>query len=203
MNKRDSAILNDLQRHRVMSRDDIVSLHFNNLKDPIKACNNVLKRMRRDGYIEAKLDHQPYLYFLSPSPIKKDSQKIPHFLAIVDFYKQASKLRKPKQFIVEPKYGKGYMEPDVFMNWNDSPFFVEIQRTLYSEKVMNEKINRYENYYRSGLWKEESWQPKDKKVFPFIILISDTRYSIDSNLKVFQAPSLNDFISTLHDRKSG
>ncbi|MDP4549870.1 replication-relaxation family protein [Alkalihalobacillus macyae] len=203
MNKRDTAILSDLQRHRVMSRDDIASLHFNNLKDPIKACNNVLKRMRRDGYIDAKLDHQPYLYFPYPSLIKKDSQKIPHFLAIVDFYKQATHLRKPKQFIVEPKYGKGYMEPDVFMVWNGSPFFVEIQRTFYSEKVMNEKISRYEAYYRSGLWKDETWQPLDKKVFPFIIIISDTRYSIDSNLKVFQAQSLNDFISSIGDRKSG
>lgn len=52
MKKRDIAILNDLERFRVLSRNDIIDLHFANLKNPIASCNSVLKRLRRDGYIE-------------------------------------------------------------------------------------------------------------------------------------------------------
>src|SRR4051812_25190453 len=105
MNKRDLSILKDLERFRVLSRDDIAFLHFKHLKRPIKCCNDVLKRLRRDNQIEANIERQPYLYFVSPSPIKKDSAKIPHFLKIVDFYKTLLEYETPRIFNVEPKYG--------------------------------------------------------------------------------------------------
>lgn len=85
---RDKAILDDLTRFRCMSRDDLIDVHFNNVKDKITICNRVMKRLRRDGQIEVNTSIQPYLYFPSPSPIKKDRQKARHFLAIVEFYKQ-------------------------------------------------------------------------------------------------------------------
>lgn len=44
------------------------------------------------------------------------------------------------------------MEPDIFMIWKRAPFFLEIQRSIYSEKVMNEKVNRYVSYYMSNEW---------------------------------------------------
>lgn len=185
MKKRDLAILKDLEKFRVLSRDDIIDLHFKGLKQPITCCNTVLKRLRRDGYIEVNMNHQPYLYFSNPSPIKKDSAKIPHFLKIVEFYKSASKFGVPKSFIVEPKYGKGFMEPDAFMIWKGSPFFVEIQRSVYSSKVMEEKVQRYESYFLSNEWQQESWQPSNKKVFPSVIMVSDTRYDIQSSSITF------------------
>ncbi|MEH7442776.1 replication-relaxation family protein [Bacillus sp. JJ1122] len=180
MRKRDLTILNNLQRFRCMTRDDLIALHFNDLKNPVTCANTVLKRLRRDNYIEVNTNHQPYVYFPSPSPIKKDSTKIPHFLRIVDFYKQVRQHEEPKVFTVEPKYGKGYMEPDGFMIWKRGPFFVEIQRNIYSEKVMNEKVKRYEAYYFSNEWQQEPWQPVNKKVFPPVIMLTDTRYKIDS-----------------------
>jgi hypothetical protein len=42
------------------------------------------------------------------------------------------------------------MEPDAFMRWKKGPFFVEIQRSVYSDKVMQEKVGRYEAYFMSN-----------------------------------------------------
>jgi len=202
MRKRDLAILNNLQRFRCMTRDDIIALHFNDLKNPVTCANTVLKRLRRDGYIEVNMNHQPYLYFNSPSPIKKDSTKIPHFLRIVDFYKEVRQHEEPKIFTVEPKYGKGYMEPDAFMIFKKGVFFVEIQRNIYSEKVMNEKVKRYEAYYFSNEWQNEPWQPVSRKVFPPVILVTDTRYNIESPyIRFIQVQNIEQLLNTFEPKK--
>jgi hypothetical protein len=196
MRKRDLAILKDLERFRCMTRDDIIKLHFVGLKNPVTCANTVLKRLRRDGHIEVNTDYLPYIYFLSPSPIKKDSAKIPHFLKIVEFYQSVLGISDPHNFIVEPKYGKGYMEPDIFMIWKRAPFFVEIQRSVYSHKVMSEKVDRYEAYRLSGEWKNESWQPQERKVFPTVIVLTDTRYNIESPfVKFIQIQNLEQLVN--------
>ncbi|WP_110926825.1 hypothetical protein [Bacillus massiliglaciei] len=197
MRKRDLAIVKDLERFRCMTRDDIIDLHFQGLKNPVTCCNTVLKRLRRDGNIEVNTAQQPYIYFPSPSPIKKDSAKIPHFVKILEFYKCIKVYACPDTFIVEPKYGKGYMEPDAFMIWKRAPFFVEIQRSIYSEKVMNEKFARYVSYFQSCEWQQESWQPDHKNVFPKILLITDTRYNLPrhSSVQFFQVQNLEQFLT--------
>ncbi|MBG9450422.1 hypothetical protein ABE67_14080 [Cytobacillus firmus] len=195
MRKRDLAIIYDLSRFRCITRDDIIVLHFKGLKQPVTCCNTVLKRLRRDGLIEVSKERQLYIYFPTPAGTKKESTKIPHFLKIVEFYKNLLPLEVPKTFIVELKYGKGYMEPDTFIFWKRAPFFVEIQRSIYSEKVMNEKIQRYESYYVSNEWQREHWQPANKKIFPSVILITNTRYKIKSpNVKLYQVPNISELV---------
>lgn len=196
MRKRDLTIINDLQRFRCLTRDDIIDLHFSHLKQPITCCNTVLKRLRRDGYIDVNMNQQPFLYFISPAPIKKDSTKIPHFLKIVEFYKSLLNFQEPKTFTVEPKYGKGYMEPDAFMIWKRGPFFVEIQRSIYSDKLMKEKVKRYEDYFFSNEWQQETWQPTNKKVFPTVIMLTDTRYNLESPyIKFIQVQSIEQLLT--------
>ncbi|WP_342432603.1 replication-relaxation family protein [Neobacillus sp. FSL H8-0543] len=203
MKKRDMDILNDLQRFRCLTRDDIIDLHFKNLKQPVTCCNTVLKRLRRDGYIEVSKERQPYIYFCSPSPIKKDSTKIPHFLKIVEFYKSLINYEQPRSFIVEPKYGKEYMEPDAFMLWKKAPFFVEIQRSVYSDKVMKEKVGRYESFFMSNEWQQEPWQPQNKKMFPPVILITDTRYNIESAyVKFYQVQSIKQLVKMFEPKRT-
>jgi hypothetical protein len=195
MKKRDLSIIKDLERFRCMTRDDIINLHFKGLKNPVTCANTVLKRLRRDGHIEVNTDYQPYVYFSSPAAIKKDSAKIPHFLKIVEFYGDIIKYETPNTFIVEPKYGKGFMEPDIFMIWKKAPFFVEIQRSVYSHKVMKEKVDRYEAYRLSREWQNEPWQPKENKVFPKVIVITDTRYNIESPfVKFIQVQKINQLV---------
>ncbi|PEZ44381.1 hypothetical protein CN345_04705 [Bacillus thuringiensis] len=198
MKNRDKAIVKDLQRFRCMSRDDIIDLHFQGLKKAVTCCNTVMKRLRRDGSVDANVLQQPYIYFPQPSTIRKTSQKIPHFLAIVDVYKQLLHYEKPKLFKVEPKYGKAYMEPDIFTIWRQSPFFIEVQNSVYSKKVMQEKVNRYEIYFHSLEWQQEPWQPKKSKYFSSLLIITDTQYDIYSpNFRIFQTKSIHDFMNQM------
>ncbi|PEW07896.1 MULTISPECIES: replication-relaxation family protein [Bacillus cereus group] len=198
MRNRDKAILNNLKRFRCMSRDDIIDLHFQGLKNAVTCCNTVMKRLRRDGHVDANILQQPYIYFPQSSTLRKTSQKIPHFLGIVDVYKQLIYYEKPKLFKVEPKYGKAFMEPDAFTIWRRSPFFIEVQRSVYSKKVMQDKINRYELYFHSQEWHNESWQPKESKYFPSILIITEKYYNISSfSLRIFQASSISNFLNSL------
>lgn len=198
MRNRDKAILNNLKRFRCMSRDDIIDLHFQGLKNAVTCCNTVMKRLRRDGHVDANISQQPYIYFPQSSTLRKTSQKIPHFLGIVDVYKQLIYYEKPKLFKVEPKYGKEFMEPDAFTIWRRSPFFIEVQKSVYSKKVMQDKINRYELYFHSQEWHNESWQPKESKYFPSILIITEKYYNISSfSLRIFQASSIRNFLNSL------
>jgi hypothetical protein len=198
MRKRDKSILDDIIRFRCMSRDDIKDLYFKHLKNPIGNCNAVLKRMYLQGLIDRNTNMQPYIYFPKEKPIKKDSAKIPHFLEIVKVYKDMISYTKPTMFLVEPKYGKGYMEPDIFTIWKGAPLWIEVQRSHYTDEVMNEKIARYEAFYASGLIKGESWQPKDYPVFPSILIISPVRYPVTSEkIQIMQAKSIKEFMMTV------
>ena len=190
--------MGDLKRFRCMSRDDIIDLHFQGVKNAVTCCNTVMKRLRRDGHVDANITQQPFIYFPQPSTLRKTSQKFPHFLSIVDVYKQLIHYEKPKLFKVEPKYGKEFMEPDAFTIWRRSPFFIEVQKSVYSKKIMQDKINRYELYFHSQEWHNESWQPKESKFFPNILIITDKKYDIQSsNLRIFQATSIHDFMDKL------
>lgn len=192
MNKRDKQILNDLQRFRVMSRNDITDLYFSHLKNPITGANTVLKRLARDKQIKVDTSFRPYVYFPYDSIIKKQSAKIPHFLKLVEVYKQIHTYCVPDTFLIEPKYQKGLAEPDIYTKIKGVPFFIEVQRNQYSQKVMNEKIKRYEALYYSD-------SPNLGSItFPFVIMISDTMYEIESDIvTVFQVTSIHEFMENI------
>ncbi|KMK77635.1 replication-relaxation family protein [Alkalihalobacillus pseudalcaliphilus] len=179
MKKRDKAILDDLIKFRVMRRDDICQLHFVGLKQAIKSCNAVLKRLRRDGHIKAITDQKQYLYLHQDTNVKNDSAKISHFLAIVDVYKKLCDVEKPQRFEVEPKLSnKGTVEPDIFCIWRKAPFYIEVQRNIYSKKVFDKKLSRYELFYESKEWHKADWQPKDKIMFPYVWVIGEGNYNV-------------------------
>lgn len=200
MRKRDKAIIDDLNRFRCMDRDSIAELHFSSLKNPSYAANNVLLRLLRDNHIKRSTAFVPYVYFGNDVTMKKNSAKIGHFLAILEVYKEIKRLDKVKTFQVEPKYGKkGMCEPDIFCIFQGSPFFIEVQRTIYSEKQMNEKLGRYLDLYSSGIITNEPWQPVERKVFPHVLILSDQRYAIDNGypFKVLQATSVTQFMNSI------
>lgn len=194
MKTRDRAILDDLVRFRCLTRDHVAAAHFAGLKRPVTQANMVLKRMRRDGYVSCSTERRKYVYFPVPSTMKKDSAKIPHFLSIADFYLEISGHQKPAVYDVEPKLmEKGGPEPDVFMIWFNSPFFVEIQRSVYSEKVMEEKFKRYETYFYSDQWHELPWQPK-APVFPRVWMLSEKKYRAAVPFKLHQTTTVQEFL---------
>jgi hypothetical protein len=81
------------------------------------------------------------------------------------------------------------------MIWQRTPFYVEIQRSIYSDKVMKEKIARYEQFYHGEQWKLEAWQPEDKKVFPRVWIVSETKYNIEAPFKVAQSNDVASFLN--------
>lgn len=200
MKQRDKQILDDLIRFRCMSRDDIAELHFKDLKNPVNSCNSVLKRMYRDDLIDRSTNFYPYVYFPAGKTIKKDSSKIPHFLEIVNVYKDMAQYKEPSVFVVEPKYGKGNIEPDIFAIWKGTPFFIEVQRSLYTDQVMTEKMDRYVAFKEAGLIEGESWQPEGKKVFPTILLLTNHQYSLEAKVKVIQTGNINEFMKSVADK---
>ncbi|AIC95421.1 replication-relaxation family protein [Shouchella lehensis] len=179
MNKRDMAILKDLKKFRIMKRDQIIKLHFPNLKERINACNRVLNRLRRDGLIKAIKDGNQYSYVHSEVQLRQGSAKANHFLEICNVYCQMCDVEIPKVFEVEPKLNsKGTVEPDVFCIWRKAPFYIEVQRTLYSDKVFKQKVQRYEDYYDSREWQSASWQPKGRDpIFPHVWVIGEGKYN--------------------------
>lgn len=191
LTKRDKAIIRDLNKFRIMDRDSIAEIHFEGIKNPTTAANSVLLRLLRDGQIQRSTSFQPFVYFGAESQIKKNSAKIGHFLAILNVYKEVRKLGKLETFIVEPKYGnKGNAEPDIFAMYRNTPFFIEVQKTLYSDKQMAEKLARCVDFYNAGIM---------AKPFPHILILSDQRYALDGDypFKVFQAETFTQFNRSL------
>jgi hypothetical protein len=200
LTQRDKAIIEDLNRFRCMSRDDIADLHFQGLKNPRYAANNILLRLLREDQIQRSTAFVPYVYFGPDVNMKKNSAKIGHFLAIVGVYKEIKRLGELDIFLVEPKYGnKGLAEPDIFCIYRRTPFFIEVQKSIYSEKQMKDKMDRYLDLYNSRLIENEVWQPLNLKVFPHILILSDQHYAIDSSypFRIMQAPSFTQFLQAL------
>lgn len=188
MNSRDKAIISDIERFRVMSRDLIAQIHFSNVKNPVTAVNYVLKRLRRDNYIKCSTERRQYVYFPADKHIKADSTKIPHYLDVCSFYAELCKVEKPRVFQVEPRFAKGHPEPDAFFIWRGAAFYLELQRTKYSERQFKEKLQRYDAYYLSQDWTQEKWQPADRKIFPTLWVTGETGYNVGvKSYKVIQA----------------
>ncbi len=63
---------------------------------------------------------------------------------------------------------------------------------------MQDKINRYELYFHSQEWHNESWQPKGSKFFPSILIITGKHYDVQfPHLRIFQANSIESFMKNL------
>jgi hypothetical protein len=202
MNKRDKAIIEDLKKFRVMDRDSIAEIHFKDLKNPKDSTNHVLLRLIRDGHIQRSTAFVPYVYFSPETNMKKNSQKIGHFLAILDTYKEMLQHGTFTMFLVEPKYGKkGMAEPDIFCIYRDTPFFIEVQNSYFNEKQINEKLDRYDELFKSGLIMQESWQPERTKVFPTVLILSVQRYGIEKDYP-FRIKQATSFGHLLHSIKS-
>lgn len=177
---RDRKIIEALQLFRCMSRDQIAILFLQHVKNPITAANYVLKRLRRDQYIDANTERQPYIYFPSPSTLKKGSQKINHYLKIVDFYIALCQYETPVVFEVEHRHGSTFMQPDIFMVWQGNAYFVEIQNSRYTTTLMQEKIHRYTTYKHSDKWISQV-SPYGIKTFPYLWIVSRLPYAVKSS----------------------
>ncbi|MDD9781018.1 hypothetical protein [Priestia megaterium] len=198
LSQRDKDIIGFINQFRAVDRDSLVELFFKQLKSPINACNSVMVRLHRLGLIERTQQYSPTVYLPVDAKIKKNSQKILHFLSILDVYKQMCTYSTPKQVIVEdkPTGRKGGIEPDLFCIFKGSPFWIEIQRNQYSEQKMQAKINLYEEFFFSDEWKSLHWQPGERPpIFPSVILITPLRYAVHSDhIRLIQVGSIHELM---------
>ncbi|MHC5531383.1 hypothetical protein [Priestia megaterium] len=198
LSQRDKDIIGFINQFRAVDRDSLVELFFKQLKSPVNACNSVMVRLYRLGLIERTQQYSPTIYLPVDAKIKKNSQKILHFLSILDVYKQMCSYSMPKQVIVEdkPTGRKGGIEPDLFCIFKGSPFWIEIQRNQYSEQKMQGKIHLYEEFFFSDEWKALHWQPEDRAaIFPSVILITPVRYAAKSDhIRIIQAGSIHELM---------
>ncbi|UYP07242.1 hypothetical protein [Priestia megaterium] len=198
LSQRDKDIIGFINQFRAVDRDSIVELFFKQLKSPINACNSVMVRLYRLGLIERTQQYSPIVYLPVDANIKKNSQKILHFLSILDIYKQMCTYSAPKQVIVEdkPTGRKGGIEPDLFCIFKGSPFWIEIQRNQYSEQKMQEKIHLYEEFFFSDEWNDLHWQPEGRPpIFPSVILITPVRYAVSSeHIRIIQVASIHELM---------
>ncbi|MGI8382849.1 hypothetical protein ACR0S4_30320 [Priestia megaterium] len=194
LSQRDKDIIGFINQFRAVDRDSLVELFFKQLKSPVNACNSVIVRLYRLGLIERTQQYSPTVYLPVGAKIKKNSQKILHFLSILDVYKQMCSYSMPKSVIVEdkPTGRKGGIEPDLFCIFKGSPFWMEIQRNQYSEQKMQEKARLYEEFFFSDEWKALHWQPEDRAaIFPSVTLITPVRYAVNSDhIKIIQVTSI-------------
>jgi hypothetical protein len=194
LSQRDKDIIGFINQFRAVDRDSLVELFFKQLKSPINACNSVMVRLYRLGLVGRTQQYSPTVYLPIDAKIKKNSQKILHFLSILDVYKQMCSYSMPKSVIVEdkPTGRKGGIEPDLFCIFKGSPFWVEIQRTQYSEQKMQEKVHLYEEFFFSDEWKALQWQPEERSpIFPSVILITPVRYTVSSDhIRIIQVASI-------------
>ncbi|KOP70097.1 MULTISPECIES: hypothetical protein [Priestia] len=198
LSQRDKDIIRFINQFRAVDRDSLVELFFKQLKSPVNACNSVMVRLYRLGLIERTQQYSPTVYLPVDAKIKKNSQKILHFLSILDVYKQMCVYSIPRNVIVEdkPTGRKGGIEPDLFCIFKGSPFWIEIQRNHYSEQKMQGKINLYEEFFFSDEWKTLQWQPQDRAaIFPSIILITPVRYAVASDhIHIIQVASIHELM---------
>ncbi|MGG0747309.1 hypothetical protein ABDI02_03540 [Priestia megaterium] len=198
LSQRDKDIIAFINQFRAVDRDSLVDLFFKQLKLPINACNSVMVRLYRLGLIERTQQYSPTVYLPVDAKIKKNSQKILHFLSILDVYKQMCTYDMPKNVIVEdkPTGRKGGVEPDLFCIFKGSPFWIEIQRNQYSEQKIQAKINLYEEFFFSDEWKMLQWQPEDRSaIFPSVILITPIRYAVSSDhIRIIQVASIHELM---------
>ncbi|MEH7604463.1 hypothetical protein [Priestia megaterium] len=198
LSQRDKDIIAFINQFRAVDRDSLVDLFFKQLKSPINACNSVMVRLYRLGLIERTQQYSPTVYLPVDAKIKKNSQKILHFLSILDVYKQMCTYSVPKNVIVEdkPTGQKGGIEPDLFCIFKGSPFWIEIQRNQYSEQRMQAKINLYEEFFFSDEWKALHWQPEERAaIFPSVILITPVRYAISSeHIRIIQVANIHELM---------
>jgi hypothetical protein len=203
MRNRDKAIIQVLEKFYVLKRDQIAKMFFSHCKRPVTNANFVLKRLRDRGYIDADTNKafEQYIYFSKPSKIKKKSQKINHYLMIADIYLQMMKYHKITHFEIEPYIKEVKLIPDIFAIWGNSLWWIEAQNSIYSSKQMYEKLDKYQELLQSGGYKELSFQPEDKKIFPNVLIIGERKFNVEQyTFRIFQAKNVDEFMENMRKR---
>jgi hypothetical protein len=168
--------------------------------DGYKLTNNGIK------YFKKEFGYEPKNY--------NSGDKLNHSISILNFYGHIirdmvlkKKIQNDYNIIEEKnklvfsvqrqlKYTLGddikIIEPDAFgmYKYKDKKarvFWLEIENSdRKAQYVAKKTLDNYENYYKSGYWKREKWQMKDKKVFPYILIVAYSEYKAKELIEHFK-----------------
>lgn len=173
-------ILKHFETFPASSRDQLLRLFYGGDKKKIPTLNEKLLKLRDRGLIDVNKEIKPYVYFSVPLRVKKRSNKLDHHLAIVNFWIKMIESGKPPAILgYEYNFGENMARPDLIITWGNKPYFVEIQRTIISQKRMEKKIKLYEEVYIEKKYKQFGDD--------FVVwLISPVQYDIKTKLNVKQ-----------------
>lgn len=101
----------------------------------------------------------------NPALIHKQSSHLNHYLAIADLY---ITLNQPEPYEVEPFISEEY-RPDVSTVLDGTPVLIELQRSIISNKKMQEKVNNFVATHR-----------KDSHKAKTLLVITDYRYDLQA-----------------------
>jgi hypothetical protein len=192
MRKRDFEILKSLEKFKCLTTSQIAALHFSNNANPKITANRVLKRLRLNQVITANTDRafQEYIYFPSNSTIKKDSQKLDHYLlmnqTIIDMLIYSS----IQEYHFETTIPDADFIPDIYVKgWLSNDWFIECQNSLYTTKQLYSKLDKYKKFHEKGYWNNER-----------VMIIGKVNLKFDPDdypFKVRQVRVINDLKDTI------
>jgi hypothetical protein len=154
-------------------------------------------RLTNDGVKQFKslFGYEPKVY--------SSGDKLSHSIQILNFYSEVYNDAVKRDLIsdhniIEEKriihfnvqreisfYHKGkeqVMIPDGFCIYRyaqtkGTVFYLEIENSdQKASLVANKTVSNYEGYFLSGKWKTESWQPKEIKLFPPILIVTYSEF---------------------------
>jgi hypothetical protein len=138
------------------SRDQLLKWFYDGDTKKANLVNAKLLKLVERGKLKVNRDRRPYVYFAPDTKVKKQSNKLDHYLAAVDFYIWfANSCREyrneiPKVLAFEHNFGKGKAKPDIVLKWLNKVYFVEVQRTIIPQRRMDKKLKLYEEVYIEG-----------------------------------------------------
>lgn len=165
-------------------------------------------KLTNDGikYFKQKFNYEPKNY--------NSGDKLSHSISILNFYvhiiddmkikglihndyniieekrKIVFQVQKQLKFVV--KEDINIIEPDAFLiyrfkNNRARVCYLEIENSERKVTYVAQKtLKNYERYFLSGQWMNESWQPKDNKIFPYILIVAYSDFKTKQLIKEFK-----------------
>lgn len=158
-------------------------------------------------YFKSRYNYDPKIY--------NSGDKLSHSISILNFYvhiindmkkkgliqfdyniiEERRKLvfQVQKQLKFPEKEKVSVIEPDAFLIYKYKlnrarVCYLEIENSERNASyVANKTLKNYERYFLSGQWTKQSWQPKDNKIFPYILIIAYSDYKAKELIKNFKA----------------
>lgn len=170
-------------------------------------------KRKSDGYKLAKEGIKYYKKNFGKEPKNYNSgDKLQHSIQILSFYinmiddlkikynieeieiteEKRVFFQSEKQLKYNDKDKVASLIPDAFSIYRYKPdrarvFYLEIENSNRNPAFVAKKtLDNYEKYYISKQWTKESWQRKDKKIFPYILIVSYSEYKSKELIRNFK-----------------